>query len=235
MALGDRILKHSELGLDYSILGKFNPYFSAADQEKLLSSSQILQYAKGEIIMKQGTYANNVMLLHRGFVKIYVESEKNRNVFFRLVPEGEFLCLSDIWGNKNYFFTAKALTDVRICLLNSTVFRELLEKSGALMINLLQSQCETMEYITTRLASIATLQMPGRMADALLYFSNPAFSSYPLLSLISRADLSEFTGMSKENVTRILNEFKGDKLITLEGKKMEIKMPDLLRRLCKLG
>ena len=61
--------------------------------------------------------------------------------------------------------------------------------------------------------SLTQKQMPGRIADALIYLSEIVYESNPFEMTISRQDLADLSGMSKESAIRILKDFKEENLI----------------------
>ena len=74
----------------------------------------------------------------------------------------------------------------------------------------------------------------GRVAEALLYLSDSVYHADEFDMDLSRAELAEFTGMSKESVSRIFKEFKEDGMIIIQGKKVTINNKDRLNRIYQL-
>jgi CRP/FNR family transcriptional regulator len=64
--------------------------------------------------------------------------------------------------------------------------------------------------------------MHGRMADALIHLSTEIYKSEFISDEISRMDIAEFTCMSKDSAIRVLKEFERDRIISLQGKQIEI-------------
>ena len=75
------------------------------------------------------------------------------------------------------------------------------------------------------MVSLTQKQMNGRMADAIIYLSEIVFNSSSFDMVISRQDLADLSGMSKDSAIRILKEFEKDKIVSLDGKKIDI--PDI--------
>jgi CRP/FNR family transcriptional regulator len=73
------------------------------------------------------------------------------------------------------------------------------------------------------------------MADILLNFSNHIFQSKIFDLPLSRDEMADYIGVSKKSFIRTLSEFRHDKLIKVEGKKVEIVREDLLQMLSRIG
>jgi CRP/FNR family transcriptional regulator len=73
-----------------------------------------------------------------------------------------------------------------------------------------------------RLVGISQKQMPGRVADALIYLSNNVYNGPVIGDEISRQDIAEYSSMSKDSAIRVLKEFERDKIIRLTGRQIEV-------------
>jgi CRP-like cAMP-binding protein len=78
-------------------------------------------------------------------------------------------------------------------------------------------------------------QLPGRIADVLLYFSEVIYESDTFDFPLTRRELAELAGTTKESFIRTLTEFKNDKIIKLDGSHVEIISNDIVKTLCELG
>jgi CRP/FNR family transcriptional regulator len=72
------------------------------------------------------------------------------------------------------------------------------------------------------MVSLSQKQMHGRVADALIYLTEDIFESRHIGSWISRQDIADYTGMSKDSAIRILKEFERDSIILLEGRSIDV-------------
>jgi CRP/FNR family transcriptional regulator len=52
---------------------------------------------------------------------------------------------------------------------------------------------------------------------------------------ISRQDLADLSGMSKESAIRILKEFKNEGILSVDGKTLNILNPQQLRKISETG
>jgi CRP/FNR family transcriptional regulator len=73
------------------------------------------------------------------------------------------------------------------------------------------------------------------LADVILYLSGEEFEKTGVFNYLSRNDIAELTGMSKENAIRLLTEFKNDGLIKVDGKDIIINNIELLQKLSSIG
>jgi CRP-like cAMP-binding protein len=90
-------------------------------------------------------------------------------------------------------------------------------------------------FIFERLISQSHKQLPGRIADVLLYFSEDIYKSNTFNFPFTRKELAELAGTTKESFIRTLTEFKNDKIINIEGSQVEIVSLENVKMLSKLG
>ena len=89
--------------------------------------------------------------------------------------------------------------------------------------------------IFDKLMSQTYKHLPGRIADVLLYFSQDIYKSHVFEFQLTRKELAELCGTTKESFIRTINEFKHDKIINLNGRKVEIVSMNLVKILSDLG
>ena len=90
-------------------------------------------------------------------------------------------------------------------------------------------------FIFERLMSQSLKQLPGRIADVLLYFSTHIYNNTVFEFPLTRRELAELAGTTKESFIRTLSEFKNDKIINLDGTSVEIVSMDIVKTLSQLG
>ena len=77
--------------------------------------------------------------------------------------------------------------------------------------------------------------MEARIADAILYLVNEVYYSRVFTLTISRKDLAELAGMSKESTSRILGQLKEQEILHIKGKEIEVLNKKQLEYLSKVG
>ena len=83
--------------------------------------------------------------------------------------------------------------------------------------------------------SLTQKQMNGRIADALFYLSDQIYEKNPFEMTISRQDLADLSGMSKESAIRILKELKDESILSVNGNILHILNPQQLKKISITG
>lgn len=198
------------------------------------NKTQIL-YRKGENICKEKAYASSVLFIADGLVKLYLESPNNRHINLKVLKTSEYIGLSSIYGNDTFHYSAVALVDSTICMINKDSFRTLINDNGHFASKVIEWYCSTEKELFQRIKSIGHKQMHGRLADILLYLCNENLDQELLFSHLSRKDIADFACISTESTVRLLTELKNDGVIDLIGKKIEILDKDHLIKISRTG
>jgi len=77
--------------------------------------------------------------------------------------------------------------------------------------------------------------MHGRIADGLIYLSNKIYEGLNFSLHLSRQDVADLTGMSKDSAIRILKEFHNEGVIELDGRNLKIMNFGQLERISETG
>lgn len=213
----------------------FQEVLSKEQKELLLNHSNVVSYKEKDIIFKQNTRTSHIMFVKSGMVKIFKEGKNDKIILFNLALEGDYIGLMSVFGNELFQYSASALTDSKISYIDINAFKSVLDGNGKFASMFIQGISKEGLYILDRLMSQTYKQLPGRIADVLLYFSEKIYQS-PLFTLpLTRRELAELAGTTKESFIRTLTEFKNDKIIELKGAEVEIKSMKIIKTLSRLG
>jgi CRP/FNR family transcriptional regulator len=193
-----------------------------ADELGLVDKNRLeVKYRKGELISKQGSFATHILFLKKGLVKVYLEG-KSKNHILSILPKGNLIGLPSLFGEPVLHYSVIAYEDSEVCHIDINVFRKFIHENALFSAELIKLMNETTISNYDRFLSITQKNMPGRFADALLYFSNQIYKSTSFSLSLSRKDLAEFSSMSVESLSRTIKDFNDNNLISVKGKSIKI-------------
>jgi len=216
---------------------KTNIFSTLSDKELeyLIDEKQQILYNKGETIIKQNTSSAFVVCIKEGLGKVYVESDKGKNVIIRLVKHGDFVTGGGLFNGNIQHFSIAALTPVTCCLINSSKLANLVAENNEFAISLLRNHTMQNNFLLEKLVNHTLKYMPGRVADTLLYLKKDIFGENTFDVRLTRSELAEMSNMTKESFVRILQQFKESKLINTKGSEIEILDENSLLSISKNG
>ncbi len=212
--------------------------FSHLNHDEILNLQRqclIIRFKKGEIITKQGTLATHSLYVSQGLVKLYVEG-KNRNIIIKLIPAGNFIGLHSLFSElQTYNFSVAAIENSSICMIPREIFYDQAEKNHNFLLEVTKNVSECANLVLDKVLSLSEKTARGRLIDTLLYFSEEIYNNKTFNLPITRKELAELCSISTENAVRILSELRKEGLIDIDGKKITIKQPALLKKLSNIS
>jgi CRP/FNR family transcriptional regulator, polysaccharide utilization system transcription regulator len=214
------------------------PVFNSLTREeidKINDSSFIVAHRKGEKIFGQGKPISYLMYLNSGLVKIFEENEPKKSVILKIVGPGHMLGLFTTFHSSRYDFSATALEDSELIYLSLPLINEIIQENGKFGSQIIQLFAEDVMALLRKMVHFPQKQVPGRMAEILLFFAQNVYFRDDYTLPLSRQEIADFVYSTKESVSRTLTEFKNDRLIEIDDRKITLKSIELLRILSKLG
>ncbi|MGE0088221.1 MAG: Crp/Fnr family transcriptional regulator [Bacteroidales bacterium] len=199
------------------------------------SNSNIVKYSAKDVIFKQNTRTSHIMFVKSGLVKIYKEGKDQKNIIYKLLTPNHYLGNISVFGEDTFRYSASALNETEILFIDITIFKQILEQNGRYATLLLELLSHDNLYMFDKIMAQNQQQLPGKVAEILIYFVNTIFNSTEFEIPLSRTELAELAGTTKESLIRTLTEFKNDKIIDIDGKKIKVNSIDIITKLSKLG
>ncbi len=205
----------------------FLSYCSQEESEKVSAGKTCSHYKKGQSIFYEDNIPLGIYCISKGAVKLTRSNKDGKEQIIRFAREGEFLGYRALIAEEPLIATATCIEDTICCFVPKSIFSELLENNSGLNKHMLKSLCHDLGLADERIQSLAQKSVRERLAETLLFLQQTFQNSDDLdLALISvtlpREDIANIVGTATETVIRLLSEFKGDRMIDMEGKKIRI-------------
>ena len=204
-------------------------------EQILRNYGQTNRFSKGHLLFSQDQTINRIYWIHEGWVKLHKKERSQRCSILKIEGEKSFTALSDTWEGTAHRFGATSLTPLEVTEIDRETFKSLLDQNPEMAREVMTILARDAMYYLDRLTSRHHKQLPGRVADTLLYFYE-LFNHEPVFHfLLSRNELAQFAGTTRESLTRTLTEFKNDRIINLDDRYVKILSLEIIRTLSRLG
>ncbi len=218
-----------------SLIIPFAQHLKENELEEIKENSNIVSYNKKEIIFRQNTRTSHIMFVKSGMVKIFKEGRNGKYIILKVAVPYDFLGMLSIYGSDTHQYSASAIEPLEICFIDINVFNKILNSNGDFAYKVIHKISNDGLYIFDRLMSQSHKQLPGRIADVILYFSEVIYKNVEFEFPFTRRELAELAGTTKESFIRTLAEFKHDKIIDLDGSQVKINSMKIVKTLSELG
>jgi CRP/FNR family transcriptional regulator len=210
-------------------------HLTAMERASLLHGVTVMKFLRHDIMIRQFMPADHIIYVTGGLVKTFRRGRSGRIVCISLAGPGQFVALPCALGPGEYRFSASAVESTDALMIRTGSITKIINENGSFSREITTSLSNEMIEVSEKLVSLSVKQLPGRVADLIRYFSEEVFRSDDFTVPLTRQELAELIGTTKESLIRTLNEFRNDKLIEMEGRRIKIIAPDLIDILCELG
>jgi len=208
---------------------------SPEQNEKIEKNSYLVRHKKGEQIFRQDQPISHIMIICSGLVKLYKEVDQEKTVILKIAGPGSYLgMISSFYGNR-YQHCASALEDTKILFAGLNDIKDIIGENGKYGLHMLKQLSTEGIYLIDKMINLSQKQIPGRIAEILLFFSRVIYHSDEFILPLSRQELADLVSSTKESISRTLTEFKNDRLIDIDDRKVNLKSIDLLEILSRMG
>lgn len=214
-----------------------SPLFEKLTDEEMAmidGSRYEVTYKPGEMIFKQGTPSPHFVCMTKGLAKVYIEGF-GKNLILTLVRPVEYIFGPGVYVDNRHYYSAAAVEESAACLVDVNAFKEIIRRNPDFADEFIRRVSLQSIFNFDQMISLTQKQMHGRIADVLFYLSEKIYPGNPFDLTISRQDLADLSGMSKESAIRILKEFKEEGIVNVEGNKVDILNPKQLRQISDRG
>jgi CRP/FNR family transcriptional regulator, polysaccharide utilization system transcription regulator len=214
------------------------PFMNVLNEEQrevIIKNSNIVRYKERDVIFLQNTRTSHIMYVKTGLVKIYKEGRNGKILILKIETPNSYLGLTSVFGHDIHQYSAAAVDSTEICFTDINIFKTIIKENGLFAHKLISTISLENLFLFERLMSQSHKQLPGRIADVLLYFAEKIFHNNVYTLPLTRRELAELAGTTKESFIRTLTEFKNDKIIELDGSNVEIKSLKIIKTLSELG
>jgi CRP/FNR family transcriptional regulator, polysaccharide utilization system transcription regulator len=203
--------------------------------EKVDCQRVSIHYNPGEVIFKQGAPCHNFICITSGLVKIYIEHDNSHNIILGLIRPINYIFEPGAFVDQRHHFTAVASEETSACLVDVDIMQSLMRSNPEFATEFIGKISIQAIELFNKISSYTQKHVYGRVADMLLYLTRRVYETNPFDLTISRQDLADLSGMTKESVIRVLKKFKDDNIISLEGNHLEILNLQKLEAISKSG
>src|SRR6218665_696615 len=184
------------------------------------------RYKKGEILFRQGGFPAGIFHITEGKVKKYTIDNHDREQIIYIANAGEMIGYHAILAEDYYPDSAAALEDSCIDFIPSQDFLRILNESSVLSKRLLKTLSHEFAVLANHLSVQAQRTVRERLALHLVVLREKykvGFSPGMAVEIdMGREDLAKLIGTVRENVVRILTDFKSEGILETKGRKIII-------------
>jgi CRP/FNR family transcriptional regulator, cyclic AMP receptor protein len=191
------------------------------------------QYAKGKKVFEKGDPISTVYIVEAGKIEIYKTDDEGRRLTLWYISPGELFCVPTLlYGTA--IASAEVVKDAVMYCLDKSAFDDLVSRFQEFSTGLLRCLSSRIQSYSNSVEAFAFTGTSSRVADILLRYRTIDDKGNTVCQL-SQNEITSLAGTCRETVSRMLNRFKKDKIITMERRKILILDIEGLKRRLSSG
>lgn len=221
--------------LDYEFLNAMECLNILTDDEKqeLVDNKTDIVFESGEIIIKRGALANNVLYITEGLVKLEIVND-SKPFTVGLTNSHSFIGIVCCFAFKKFDFKATALEKTKVSFINMDIIEKFIKNNGDFALNLIKHMSGVTNGVFHKVTSLSQKNIDGSLSMILLEFAN-IYKSNTYKLPMNRLELASMLDYSKESVINTLSKYNKEGIIKVDDRHIEILNLEKLEQICKLG
>ena len=192
--------------------------------ERLNYEKDFRMYKRGDILYNEGNRISGFYCIHSGIIKVFKTGIDGKEQIIRFARKGEIIAYRSVLSNEPACTSAKVVEDCHVCFIPSELLIQFVKTIPAFSFEIVKLTCHELAEANSYITDIAQKTVRERLAEVLLQLVNDFGiddQKYLRISL-TREELANIVGTATESVIRLLSEFKTDKIIELNGRRIKV-------------
>lgn len=196
-----------------------------ADLSRIRNLFSETAYAAGKDVVTAEQPGDEAYVILQGAVKVHT-NVADQEVILSLLGRGDLVGELSLLDSLGRSATVTTLEETRLLSIGRDSFRGLLEEVPAMAGNLIRLLARRLRLADARVQTLAALDVPGRVARALLSLGieyGEASGDALLIPIpITQRDLAALVGASRVRVNQVLGSFRKRGLLSVKDKRFTI-------------
>lgn len=199
-------------------------HLSPEEVQTLNYEKDFRQYKRGDILYQEGNRISGFYCVNSGIIKVFKTGFDGKEQIIRFAKKGDIIAYRSVLSNELACTSAKVIEDCQVCFIPSEILIQFIKTNSAYSLELLKLACHELGEANSFITDIAQKTVRERLAEILLLLVNDfGLDDEQFLKVsLTREELANIVGTATESVIRLLSEFKTDKLVELNGRKIKI-------------
>lgn len=204
--------------------GSIFKYLTPDEMVILNFEKDFRQYKRGDILYQEGNRISGFFSINSGIIKVFKTGFDGKEQIIRFAKPGDIIAYRSVLSNELACTSAKVIEDCSVCFIPSEILIQFIKSNSTFSLELLKLACHELGEANSFITDIAQKTVRERLAEILLLLVHEfgLDEEHYLNISLTREELANIVGTATESVIRLLSEFKSDKLVELNGRKIKI-------------
>jgi CRP-like cAMP-binding protein len=216
--------------------GSIFKHLTHEETDKLNYEKDFRHYKRGDILYQEGNRISGFYCINSGIIKVFKTGFDGKEQIIRFAKKGDIIAYRSVLSNELACTSAKVIEDCQVCFIPSEILVSFIKTNPAYALELVKLACHELGEANSFITDIAQKTVRERLAEIILLLVNDfGLDEQKYLNIsLTREELANIVGTATESVIRLLSEFKSDKLVELNGRKIKVLNTKALEKISNL-
>lgn len=217
--------------ITYTVMESFNfrsdliiNHLTKEDQLRVRRRMRPLYFKKGQLIFHEFGVPTGAYLIEEGKAKIFKVGLNGKEQIFYIYKKGDLLGYHPLLCQEEYMDACETLEPCKVWFINKNDFFALMDEIPFFRDLLIKNLGHEFAVMVNTITILAQKTVRERLAIYLLVLNERYREDKETASTIvlPREDLANIIGTARETLTRLLKEFKENKLISIQRRVIQV-------------
>lgn len=181
-------------------------------------------YKRGDTIYHESNRTGGVYCISDGIIKHYKTGIDGKEQIVKFSKQGGIFGFRSILSEEAACTTTKAIKKTSLCFIPAENFLKFIKQNSKFSMTIMKMICKELGDANQYILNIAQKNVRERLAEILLLLNeNFGVDKNGILNIsLTRKELAGIIGTADESVIRLLSEFKKDRIIQLNRRKIKL-------------
>jgi len=177
-------------------------------------------YREQSYIVQEGDSFKGLFYIRKGVVKILKKDSNGKDLLICFITSGDMIGITTFFNDKNYQFSALAMSHCDLLFISPSKFKTLLKGSNKLNKKIMEILVQRINFLENWMTNVLNMSVHKRLAESLIYYSlsnenlqEDISKNKDIMINFSIDELAGITGSTNGYITKILHQFGKKKLI----------------------
>jgi CRP/FNR family transcriptional regulator, cyclic AMP receptor protein len=207
------------------------------ERNVLFGRVRVKNFAAGETIFLMGSPGDSMMAVLSGSVRISVPSPEGKEIVLAILQPKEVFGEIALLDGKERTADARAMTACTLAVLERREVLSFLQRYPHVWTKIVEVLCSRLRNTDQHIAELALLELPARLAKALLRLANDedAPGNARMEIQLSQRELGNICGATRESINKCLRGWQRRGIVEIEESLVRIANRTALEELAELA
>ena len=189
--------------------------------DKIATEIQFRKIPKGQIVFFAGDKRDRLFLIYKGYVRIEQYDQTDTFTYMDYVKEGAAFPYGGMFHEKNYHYTASAVTNLEYFTIPLELFEDYSKKSSQQLVFLTQVLSKILSFQELRLMNVVVASAAERVVQALSILCTDFCQERDEIPFsLSMKEIAKLAATTRETVNQVLKGLLEEDKIDYQHKKL---------------